>query len=257
MEYTNIFDSHCHYDDRAFDGDRDDLIAEMLSKNVSGLIHAATDKASCLYGIEYADKYPKFYTSIGFHPENLDSLPDDYISELENMMTKSRKIVAVGEIGLDYHYDGFDREKQLEVFSRQLDFAASHSLPVIIHSRNATEDTMELLRKKRPTGVLHCFSGSYETACEVVSLGMYIGFTGALTFKGNKKSVRALGAVPKDRLLLETDCPYMAPEGFRGQRSDSRMIFKVAETVALHTGSDPQTILNQTAGNAKRLFGIQ
>ena len=255
--YNNIFDSHSHYDGYSFDCDRDTLLTEMFSSCVSGIIHCATDLPSCEYGIKYSEKYPRYYTAIGIHPEHIYDLPQDYIQRLEELLPRSKKIVAVGEIGLDYHYEGFDREKQLSLFTSQLEFAARHSLPVIIHSRNATEDTMELLRKYRPNGVLHCFSGSYETACEVIRLGMYIGFTGALTFKNNKKASRALEAVPMDRLLLETDCPYMAPEGYRGQRSESAMIYRVAEKVAEVKGLDPQSVLDITAENAKRLFGIQ
>lgn len=254
--YTNIFDSHSHYDDRAFDTDRDELISKMLATNVSGIIHAATDEASCRYGIETSAKYQNYYTSVGFHPENLGELPYNYIGLLEVMLQESDKIVAVGEIGLDYHYEGYDRELQLSVFEEQVRLAIAHDLPVIVHSRDATADTMEILRRLRPNGVLHCFSGSYETACEVISLGMYIGFTGALTFKNAKKAVRALEAVPMDRLLLETDCPYMAPEGFRGQRSDSTMIFRTAQKVAEVKGLDIQQVLDITAENAKRLFNI-
>lgn len=255
--YVNIFDSHCHYDDRAFDCDRRTVIEKLFgSCGVSCLVHAATDISSCLYGIEMSEAYPDYYTSVGFHPENLDSLPENYIELLEKLLSKSGKIVAVGEIGLDYHYEGFDKALQLEVFERQLDLASMHDLPVIIHSRSATEDTVSLLRRKKPKGVLHCFSGSYETACEVVSLGMYIGFTGALTFKNNRKAVRALDAVPKDKLLLETDCPYMAPEGFRGKRSDSSMIPVTAGLVADKWRCSTQEVLDITCANAERLFGI-
>lgn len=252
--YTNIFDSHSHYDDSAFDSDRDMLIPKMLAENVVGIIHCATDEASCRYGIEYSEKYDNYYTSIGFHPENLSDLPENYLDILEALLQESDKIVAVGEIGLDYHYEGYDRQKQLEVFEAQVRFAIAHDLPVIVHSRDATEDTMEVLRRLRPEGVLHCFSGSYETAREVISLGMYIGFTGALTFKNAKKAVRACSAVPIDRLLLETDCPYMAPEGFRGKRSDSTMIYITAQKAAEILGLDTQAVLDATAQNARTLF---
>lgn len=255
--YTNIFDSHSHYDDAAFDCDRDELISSMLSTNISGMIHAATDEVSCRYGIEYSKRFENYYTSIGFHPENLAKLPENCIDILTSLLSESDKIVAVGEIGLDYHYEGYDKPLQLKVFEEQIKFALTHELPVIVHSRDATADTMEILRRLRPKGVLHCFSGSYETACEVISLGMYIGFTGALTFKNAKKAVRACEAVPIDKLLLETDCPYMAPDGFRGRRSDSTMIYRTAQKVAEIKGISPQEVLDATAENAKRLFGIR
>lgn len=256
-EFKNIFESHCHYDDPQFGCDRDELLSEMLSGgSVKRLLHAATDEKSSLFGIEYAKKYPQFYTSVGFHPECIDSLPENYAEILESLLSQSAKIVAIGEIGLDYHYRGYDREKQIEVFSRQIEFANAHNLPVIIHSRDATSDTLEILRKLKPRGVVHCFSGSFETAKEMLSLGLYIGFTGALTFKNAKKAVHALEAVPIDRLLLETDCPYMAPDGYRGNRCDSRMIYRIAQKVSELKGIPAQEVIDRTAENASRLFSI-
>ena len=166
------------------------------------------------------------------------------------------RVAAIGEIGLDYHYDGYDREKQIQLFREQLALADELSMPVIVHSRNATEDTMTLLREYRPKGVVHCFSGSAETAAEVISLGMYIGFTGVITFKNAKKALKALAAVPDDRLLLETDCPYMAPEPFRGKRCDSSLIRFTAEKAAEVRGMDAQELLDITCSNAMTLFGI-
>ncbi|MBP1573836.1 MAG: TatD family hydrolase [Oscillospiraceae bacterium] len=252
----NIFDSHCHYDDHAFDEDRHELLGSMLGQNVSYIVHASTDHESALFGISLSEKYPHAYTSVGWHPENLDSLPCDYIEKLEELISANKKVVAIGEIGLDYHYEGYDREKQIEVFSRQIELAIKHSLPIIVHSREATADTMEILRKYRPSGVVHCFGGSFETAREVISLGMYIGFTGVLTFKNAKKAVSALEAVPSDRLLLETDCPYMAPDGYRGKRCDSRMIYRIAEKVASLRNISAQEVIDTTNENACRLFGI-
>lgn len=254
--YNNIFDTHSHYDDEAFDADRDELISSMLSGSVSYIIHASTDEASSRYGIEYSQKYENYYTSIGFHPENLDTLPDDYIALLGQLLNCSNKIVAVGEIGLDYHYDGYDSEKQKEVFENQLIFANEHNLPVIIHCRDATEDAMSIIRKHRPKGVMHCFSGSAETATELISLGMYIGFTGVLTFKNAKKAVRAIDAIPLDRILFETDCPYMAPDIFRGERSDSTMIERNAIKASEIKGISVQDMLNCVCDNARTLFSI-
>lgn len=253
---NNIFDSHCHYDDHAFDEDRYELLDSMLGQSVSHIVHAATDYKSALFGISLSKRYPHAYASVGWHPENLDSLPCDYIEKLEELILQNDKIVAVGEIGLDYHYEGYDREKQIEVFSRQTELAIKHGLPIIVHSREATADTMEILRKYRPSGVLHCFGGSYETAKEVIALGMYIGFTGVLTFKNAKKAVSALEAVPSDRLLLETDCPYMAPDGYRGKRCDSRMIYRIAQKVSELRQIPAQQVIDMTSENACRLFKI-
>ncbi|MBR1750594.1 MAG: TatD family hydrolase [Ruminococcus sp.] len=253
---AGIFDSHCHYDDHAFDDDRDKLIASLFENNVEYLMHACTDERSALYGIAAAERYENYYTSVGFHPECCDDTPDDFIGILKGLLLKSSKIKAVGEIGLDYHYEGYDRDRQLYIFEQQVILANECSLPVIVHSRNATEDTMTILKKHRPKGVMHCFSGSAETAKEVISLGMYVGFTGVLTFKNSKKAKKACAAAGIDRVLLETDCPYMAPEPYRGQRSDSSMIDKTAAAAAEIFGVSTAKVIEKTNENARILFGI-
>lgn len=252
-----IFDSHSHYDDKAFDEDRDYLLGEYLpSHGVIGIIHAATDKKSSLWGIENAKKYGYCYTAVGIHPENIDFTdPAAAVAEIEPLCCE-KKVVAVGEIGLDYHYEGYDRDLQIALFEEQLKLAEKYSLPVIVHCRNATEDCLELLRKYRPRGVMHCFSGSAETAKEIVSLGMYVGFTGVITFKNAKKAIKAMEAVPTERLLLETDCPYMAPEPLRGRRSDSAMILLTAEKMAEVKGVSVEKMLSITAENCRRLFSV-
>ena len=253
---AGIFDSHCHYDDHAFDKDRDELLKSLFAGGVGYLMHACTDERSARYGIEAAKKYENYYTSVGFHPECCDDTPDDFISILRSLLGESEKIRAIGEIGLDYHYEGYDRERQIYIFEQQVILANEVSLPVIVHSRNATEDTMEILRRHKPKGVMHCFSGSAETAKEVTALGMYIGFTGVLTFKNSKKAKKACAAAGLERLLLETDCPYMAPEPFRGQRSDSSMIEKTAAAAAEILGLTTQQVIDKTNENARILFGI-
>lgn len=252
----NIFDSHSHYDDERFDEDRDELLFNMKEKGVCGIIHAATDIVSSEKGIEYAEKYPNFYTSIGIHPECVEKLEDDYIERLEKS-AQNKKVVAIGEIGLDYYWTKETKEKQLEVFENQLILAQKLKLPVIIHSREATQDCMELLKKYKPTGVMHCFSGSAETAKEVLKLGMYISFTGAITFPKSFKAQEALAVIPMDRLLLETDCPYMAPVPNRGKRCDSSMIAYTAEKVAELKGISAQEVLDITTENTKSLFDIK
>ena len=223
------------------------------------MLHAATDEKSARFGIETAKRYENYYTSVGFHPENADEVPDNYMDILQELYREAceiHKLGAVGEIGLDYHYEGYNKEKQIKMFKDQVRFAVCKSLPVIVHCRDATEDCMKILNEFRPEGVMHCFSGSAETAEEVVELGMYIGFTGALAFKNNKKSRRSCEAVPLDRLLLETDCPYMAPPPYRGERSDSSMIAETAKVMAEVKGVSVEEIIRITNENACRLFGI-
>lgn len=258
---TNIFDTHCHYDDRWFDEDREEVLGRVLGEGsvVSFVNHAATDEASALFGIRCAERYQNFYTSVGFHPEFASVLPDDWeekLSQLYELAKATGKLTAIGEIGLDYHYEGYDREKEIEVFEKQLEFAHRKDLPVIVHSRDASQDTLDLLKKHGSRGVIHCFSGSAEVAQQALKMGFYIGFTGVLAFKNAKKALRALEVVPMDRLVLETDCPYMAPPPFRGQRCESTMIAEVVKVVAVQKGLTEQQVCDMTCENAKRLYGI-
>jgi TatD DNase family protein len=172
------------------------------------------------------------------------------------MIASNNKIKAVGEIGLDYHYDGYDRDLQIRFFREQLAFANELDMPVIVHSRDAVEDTVDILSEYRPKGVVHCFSGSAETAKEILKLGMYIGFTGVLTFKNAKKALKALAEVPMDKLLMETDCPYMAPEPFRGRRCDSSMIAYTAAKAAEIKGVSVQELIDITCKNGMTMYGI-
>lgn len=252
----NIFDSHSHYDDERFDGDRDELISSLFGSGVSYIMHASTDEKSTAFGIRMADKYKNFYTSAGIHPLDLDKLNDKTLESIEHLARENQRVKAIGEIGLDYHYEPYDKELQKNIFISQIKIANRLDMPVIVHIRDAVQDGVNILKEYRPRGVVHCFSGSYETAVEIIKLGMYIGFTGALTFKNSKKARRAAAAVPLDRLLLETDCPYMAPEPFRSMRCDSSMIAQTAEVAAEINGISTQKILDITCENAKRLYGI-
>lgn len=252
---NNIFDSHCHYDDEKFNEDRDTVLSKLKEKGVSNILHAAVDIKSSLYGIKQADKYDFAYTSIGIHPENLEGLQDDYIDKLKKISENS-KVKAIGEIGLDYYWTKENKEKQIEVFENQLILANQLHLPVIVHAREATADTLTLLKKYKPQGVIHCFSGSAETAKEMLSLGLYISFTGVITFKNSKKAREALMVVPDDRLLLETDCPYMAPEPNRGKRCDSSMIAFSAQKIGELKNQSPQEVINKCTENTKRLFNV-
>lgn len=250
-----LIDSHAHYDDSAFDDDRDELLNKLFSESVEAIFEMGASLEGSRNSIELAAKYENIYAAVGIHPENCDEAGENFIEEIEQL-AKSPKVVAIGEIGLDYHYDGYDREKELEVFEKQLILAQKLDLPVVIHSRDATQDCMELLKKYKPRGVVHCFSGSAETAKEIIALGMYIGFTGVLTFKNARKAVEACDVIPKDRLLLETDCPYMAPVPFRGKRCDSSMIKYTAEKMAEIKGVTPDEMIQICNNNVKTLFGI-
>ena len=253
--YNNIFDSHAHYDDERYDGEREQVIENLFDNGVCGIINIGCTLERSQKSVDFADKYEKFYAAVGIHPEDVEDLPSDYLETLRKW-TENKKVVAIGEIGLDYHYEGYNREKQIEVFKEQLELAKTLDMPVIIHSRDATEDCMAILKEYKPKGVMHCFSGSAETAKEVLALGMSLSFTGVLTFKNARRALEALEVVPMDRLLLETDCPYMAPEPFRGKRCDSGMIPYIAEKIAEVKGLDAQSVLDICTENTKKLFRI-
>lgn len=258
---NNIFDSHAHYDDERFDGDRDELIASLPSKGVCAVINCASDLKSSATSAELSEKYPFFWCACGIHPHEAEKeLKSADIGEVKQKIidfTKKEKCVAIGEIGLDYHYDFSPRELQKEIFELQLKLSKELDLPVIIHDREAHEDTMTLLKKYKPKGVVHCFSGSVEMAQEVLKLGMYIGLGGAVTFKNAKKPVAVAAATDINRILLETDCPYMAPVPFRGTRCSSDMIAYSAQTIASVKNMDVQTLVDAATENTKRLFGIE
>ncbi|MGN0676110.1 MAG: TatD family hydrolase [Ruminococcus sp.] len=253
---NNIFDTHAHYADSAFDGDRDELLKSLPEKGIKYIMLASTDIDSSFRNTELAEKYDYIYTAVGIHPEDIAGTPADYISVLDKIIKSNPKVKAIGEIGLDYHYEGYDREKQIQIFREQLEFAESIGYPVIVHSRDATEDTMKLLREYKPRGVMHCFSGSAETAKEIINLGMYISFTGVLTYKNARKAVESLAVIPNDRFMLETDCPYMSPVPMRGKRCDSSMIPYTAEKAGEIKGMTTQEILDITCRNGMKLFSI-
>lgn len=253
---NHIFDSHAHYDDEAFDTDRDALLTSLPEQGVACVIDCGCSERSCASALKLADRYAYIYAACGIHPEDCETFGD--VSTLRERLLpflRHKKCVAVGEIGLDYHWD-IDKPTQFAFFEAQLALAAELSKPVIIHDREAHGDTMELLRRYKPQGVLHCFSGSAEMAREAVKLGMYIGFGGAITFKNARKPLEAAAAVPLDRLLLETDCPYMAPVPHRGKRCDSSMIPLAAEKLAEIHNVSAQEMLDITCRNAKRLFAL-
>lgn len=254
--YSNIFDTHAHYDDSRFDEDRDELIASLKGKGVSHIVNCGCDLRSSLSTVALSEKYDFIYAAVGIHAHEAEEATEDDLEKIKKLYEKE-KVVAVGEIGLDYHYDFSPRDRQLEIFERQLILANTLNLPVIVHDREAHEDTMNLLKKYRPKGVVHCFSGSAEMAKEIVKLGMYIGIGGAVTFKNAKKPVEVVEYLPLDRLLLETDAPYMTPVPFRGQRCDSSYIAYTAEKIAEIKGINVQELINICNENAKKMFNIR
>lgn len=250
-----ICDAHCHYDDAWFDEDREELLSSLPESGVELAVSNAVDIKSAMVNQGYAEKYPHIYFTAGFHPENLENLPSDYLDGVAELL-KHPKCVALGEIGLDYHWD-IPRDLQKRVFEEQLLLSRELDVPVVIHDREAHGDTMDLLRKYKPKGLMHCFSGSVELMREVMRLGMSISIGGVVTFKNARHSVDCAREVPIDRLLLETDAPYLSPVPNRGKRNDSRNIVFVAEKIAEIRGMDTQELLNITAENTKRLYGIE
>lgn len=250
----NIFDAHAHYDDKWFDEDRSALLSSMPENGVSYIVNAAVDIATAKTAIRFAEQYPHLYACAGIHPENLDGLEDDYLDQLTELL-KHPKVVALGEIGLDYHWD-IEKPLQQRVFEEQLRLAKELGVPVVIHDREAHGDVMELVRKYQPKGLMHCYSGSVEMLKEVIKLGMSISLGGTVTFKNARVPVEVAQAVPLDRLLLETDAPYLSPVPYRGKRNDSRNIAHTAERIAEIRGMDAQELIDITTENAKRLYGI-
>ena len=253
--YKNIFDTHSHYDDEQFDSDRSSLIESLPDKGVIGVVSCGIDKETSIANMELAHKYDFMYFAAGFHPEDLEGHNLDELGEIEKLASDS-KCVAIGEIGLDYHWMSSTKEKQKDFFASQIELAKKLDMPVIVHDREAHGDTLEILKSLHPKGVLHCFSGSKEMAKEIIKIGMYIGLNGVATFKNARKSLEVVKEIPIERLVLETDCPYLAPVPHRGKRNDSSYIPYIAERIGEVLDLSAQEVLDITSENAKRLFEI-
>lgn len=251
-----IIDTHAHYDDEAFDEDRDELIKSLPENRIERVINVGATMAGTEASVKLADQYPHVYAAVGVHPDNADEITDESLARIEEL-THNPKVVAIGEIGLDYYWDNVARSLQQEAFRKQIRLAAKVNLPIIIHSREAAKDTLDIMAEEKIGeigGVMHCYSYSKETAEIVNKFGFYFGIGGVATFKNAKKLIEALEVMPMDRILLETDCPYLAPVPFRGKRNSSLMLQYVVEKLAEVKGLTTQEIEEITYNNAVRLF---
>ena len=255
-----IFDTHAHYDDRQFENDRYSLLDSMKEAGIGTIVNNAADLESVETSLELAHRYDFVYAAVGVHPENAYELDDSKLLWLRDK-SHDPKAVAIGEIGLDYHYpDNPDRDIQIKWFRAQLRLALEEKLPVVIHSRDAAADTMEIMKEAASKGIvadIHCYSYSPEQALEYVKMGFYIGVGGVITFKNGKKLKQTVDKIPLDRILLETDCPYMAPEPFRGSRNSSVYLPYVVKAIADIKGVTPQKVIDITEQNARKFYGIR
>ena len=250
-----IFDSHTHYMSEAFDENRDELLTSLPSQNVGGVIDCGVDYETSLQSITYGEKYPWLFTAAGVHPQEVGRIPFEELKQIETLLANP-KVKAVGECGLDYYWTKDNKELQMKFFTAQLEMASAHNMPIIMHDRDAHKDMLDTVKRYRPKGVMHCYSGSAESVKEFVKMGLYVGFTGVITFKNARKTTEALAAVPLENLLMETDCPWMAPEPLRGRTSHSGMIQHTAARAAEIKGVSVDTLLEVTFENACRLFDI-
>ena len=250
------FDSHAHLDDRRFDEDRAQIMEQLKEHHVGLIMNVGCDLASSRRSIALAEAYPFVYAAVGSHPDDAGHV-DGKLLDQYRAMAAHEKVRAIGEIGLDYHYEDVPRAQQINAFEEQMELAGALKLPVIVHMREAWQDAAEIVRRHPDViGVFHCFSGSKESALWLVERGWYIGFTGVITFKNARRAVEAVEALPLDRLLIETDCPYMAPEPYRGRRNDPGYLFRMAETLAEIRGLSADAVARITTENAKRLYKI-
>ena len=250
-----LFDTHAHMDDRAFDADREALLESLPGSGVGLLMNPGCSLASSRAASALSRKYDYIYAAVGSHPDAADEVDEAVLQAYRELCRSNPKIRAIGEIGLDYHYEDIPRDIQQRAFRAQMNLARELGLPVIVHEREAHEDGMRIVEEfPEVTGVFHCFSGSAEMAKWLVSRGWYIGFTGVLTFKNARRALEAAAAVPKDRIVLETNCPYMAPEPFRGRRNDPGKLYRVAEKLAELRGLTVAEIQAITTENGKTLY---
>ena len=253
-----VFDTHAHLDDHAFDPDRDALLAALPGQGIGLLMNPgcslATSRAACALAREHS----WIYAAVGSHPDAAAEVTPEVLEEYRRLIWENPKVKAIGEIGLDYHYEDVPRNIQQEAFLAQMELAREAKLPVIVHERDAHADGMTVVRHfPEVTGVFHCYSGSLEMARELVERGWYIGFTGVLTFKNARRALEVAAGLPLDRIVLETDCPYMSPEPFRGKRNDPGRLYRMAEALSALRGLPVEEIETITMENGKRLYRLE
>lgn len=253
-----IFDSHAHYDDEAFDQDREELLGSMQKAGIGRIVNVGASLRGVEETVKLTEQYPFLYGAVGVHPDEVGDLDEERLQWLKDLCQRE-KTVAVGEIGLDYYWDKMPRKTQQEWFIRQLYLAREVDLPVVIHSREAARDTFEIMKAEHAGttgGVIHCFSGSKEMAREYLNLGYEIGIGGVVTFKNARVMKEVAAYVPLDRMLVETDCPYLAPAPFRGKRNSSLYLPYIIEEIARLKGITPQEVEEVTYGNAMRMYRL-
>lgn len=251
-----IFETHGHYDDEAFDSDRQELLNSFRENDIRYVMNIGANMATSRATVALAEKYDFVYGAVGVHPNDVAELNDQYMAELE-AMSKHEKIKAIGEIGLDYHYDQPSKEIQFKWFEAQLELARQTALPVVIHSREAAKDTVDIMRSANAQdigGVIHCFSYGIDMARMYLDMGFYIGVGGVLTFKNGRKLKEVVEYAPLDRLVLETDSPYLAPEPYRGKRNSALFIPYIAEEIAAIKGTSVENVYEATFNNALKLY---
>ena len=253
-----IFDTHAHYDDDAFDEDREDLIKALQESDIKRIVNVGANLKTSRNSIDLANKYDLFYAAVGVHPDDCDEVDDAGIDKLREM-SREKKVVAIGEIGLDYYWHKDNPDIQKNAFKRQIELAQELSLPIIIHSREAARDTMDILAETNAgvnSGVVHCFSYSPEIALEAIKLGFYVGVGGVVTFKNAKKLKETVERIPLEKIVLETDCPYLAPVPFRAKRNSSLYLEYVVEEIAMLKQTDVETVKEITYKNALDMYRL-
>ena len=252
-----LFDTHAHMDDHAFDEDRAELLASLPTQGLALVMNPGCSLESSRNVDKLTGQYDYIYGAVGSHPDVADEVNEAVLEEYRTLCRSNPKIKAIGEIGLDYHYEDIPRELQLKAFRMQMELARELGLPVIVHERDAHEDGMKVVDEfPEVKGVFHCYSGSAEMAKELIKRGWYIGFTGVLTFKNARKAIEVASSIPLERIVLETDCPYMSPEPFRGKRNDPGKLYRMAEKLAEIRGLTVEEIHRITTENGKRLYCI-
>ena len=253
-----LFDTHAHVDDAAFDEDRKELLENLPKQGIKMLLNPGCSLETSRNAVKNAREYDYIYAAVGSHPDAADEVNEEVLEEYRKLVRENPKVRAIGEIGLDYHYEDVPRQRQQQAFRAQMALAKELDLPVIIHDREAHEDCLNIIREfPEVKGVFHCFSGSAEMAKQLAKMGWYVGFTGVVTFKNARRAVEAAAAVPENRFVIETDCPYMSPEPFRGKRNDPSRVYRMAEKIAEIRGLSVEKVQRITLENGKRLYRIE